>query len=233
MGLADDLTSEVKSIFATMWKERDGQKIPEPIDVKLGNDAVKLNAAILYADLADSTGLVNSETKPFAAEIYKAYLHSASKLIRDEGGAITAFDGDRVMGVFIGDSKKSTAARCALKINYAVEKIINPAIKSQYAGKNYSVRHAIGVDSSEVLVARTGVWGANDLVWVGRAANYAAKLCALRTEGYSAWITEDVFTSMEKNSKYGGANKNELMWKEFNWTGKGIKVYGSNWVWTP
>jgi class 3 adenylate cyclase len=233
MALADDLKSEVASIFATNWKERDGQVIPEPEDVKLGNDAIKLSAAILYADLADSTGLVNSESKTFAAEIYKSYLHCASAIIRAEGGAITAFDGDRVMGVFIGNAKNSSAARCALKINHAVSNIINPAIRAQYSTKTYSVSHAVGVDTSDVLVARTGVWGANDLVWVGRAANYAAKLCSLRSVGYTAWITESIFNNMHKDSKYGGANADQLMWKEYDWTGKGIKVHGSNWLWKP
>ena len=57
MALSDDLNSKVKEIFRTAWSERDGVKIPEPEDLKLGNDAVKLDAAVLYADLAESTYL--------------------------------------------------------------------------------------------------------------------------------------------------------------------------------
>jgi len=38
-----------------------------------------------------------------AAEIYKTYLHCAAKIIRSEGGSITSYDGDRIMGIFIGD----------------------------------------------------------------------------------------------------------------------------------
>lgn len=185
MALSDDLTKEVKDIFATVWKEREGQKIPEAEDVQLGNDAVKLHATVIYADLAESTALVDNYKPHFAAEIYKAYLHCATKIIRAAGGVITAFDGDRVMGVFIGDSKNSSAARCALKINHAVVKIINPAIQAQYPNSSYTVSQSVGIDRSDLLVARTGIRGSNDLVWVGRAANYAAKLCSLR-EGYYA-----------------------------------------------
>ncbi len=36
------------------------------------------------------------------------------------------------MGVFIGDNQSTSAARCGLKINYAVREILNPAIKAQY-----------------------------------------------------------------------------------------------------
>jgi len=88
---------------------------------------------VLYADLAESTNLVDAHKAWFAAEVYKSYLHCASKIIRDEGGIITAFDGDRVMAVFIGDLKNTSAARSALKINHAVVNIINPAIKAKFS----------------------------------------------------------------------------------------------------
>lgn len=232
MGLSDDLKKEVKEIFATNWVERDGQKVPEPEDVKLGNDAVKLNATVLYADLAESTDLVNNYKHWFAAEIYKAYLLCASKLIRAEGGVITAFDGDRVMGVFIGDSKNTAAARCALKTNHAVVKIINEEIKSRYTENPYTVRHAVGVDTSDLLVARTGIRGSNDLVWVGRAANYAAKLCSERQGRYASLVTTDVYTNIHESVKYGGEPK-QAMWEEWYWAERKINAYRSTWMWTP
>src|SRR5436305_868835 len=83
-------------------------------------EAVELDATVLYADLADSTGLVQGYKDWFAAEVYKTYLMAASELIKNNDGTITAFDGDRVMGVFIGGSKNSSAARCALQINHFV-----------------------------------------------------------------------------------------------------------------
>ncbi len=108
-------------------------------------------------------------------EIYKNYLYCASRLIRNEGGAITAYDGDRVMGLFIGDFQWSNAVKCALKINYAVSQIINPAIKAQYDSSEFAVSQCVGIDTSEVYASRAGVRGDNDLVWIGRAPNYAAK----------------------------------------------------------
>ena len=58
---------------------------------------------------------------------------------------ITAYDGDRVMAVFIGDPQSAPAARCALKINYAVANIINPALKVQYPKSTYQVKQVIGI----------------------------------------------------------------------------------------
>src|SRR5712671_3016969 len=146
MGIVDELTTEVTSILATRWESRDGRVVPEAEHVKLGNDAVKLDGTVLYADLADSTGLVKQKSAAYAAEVYKCYLHCASKIIAHYGGVITAFDGDRVMAVYIGDRKNSNAARTALAINHAVVKIINPKIEAQYPGKGYIVRQSVGID---------------------------------------------------------------------------------------
>ena len=55
----------------------------------------------------------------FAAEVYKAFLRCAARIIRAEGGAITAYDGDRVMAVFVGEGKNTAAVRCALKVHWA------------------------------------------------------------------------------------------------------------------
>ena len=231
MALADDLYSKVVEIFSTNWKEREGRQVPEPEDVQLGNDAVNLDGAVLYADLAESTDLVQSHKPWFAAEIYKAYLYCATKLIREEGGVVTAFDGDRVMGVFMGDMKEATAARCSLKINHAVVKIINPAIEKKYPDVAYRVRHAVGVDTSRLFIARTGIRGSNDLVWVGRAANYAAKLCSLRDGNYASWITEDVYNSLDSTTKIG--SNGQAMWEWRHWNARSISVYRSSWMWTP
>ena len=128
MALADDLNSQVVQIFRERWTTRSGRVVPEPDDLALRNDAVALDGTVLYADLDESTDLVNRKKPEFAAEVYKAFLGCAARIIRAEGGEITGYDGDRIMAVFIGGSKNSKAARAGLKINYAVQKIINPAI---------------------------------------------------------------------------------------------------------
>jgi class 3 adenylate cyclase len=159
-------------------------RVPADEAIKLSNAAVNLDATILYADLCDSTDLVDHYKPQFAAEVYKTYLLCAAKIIRSEGGTITAYDGDRIMAVYLGGNKNTSAVRTALKVHYAVKNIIMPSMKTQYPTTTYTLKQAIGIDSSKLFVARTGVRGANDLVWVGRAANYAAKLASLNTPEY-------------------------------------------------
>ncbi len=228
MGLGDNLNAEVMKILKERWSERQGRVVPESDDLKLGNDAVTLTGTVLYADLDDSTKLVDTKKPWFAAEVYKCFLACAARIIRSESAEITSYDGDRIMAVFIGNSKNSDAARSALKINYAVQKIINPAIPQVYRNSNYKVRHVVGIDTSNLFVARTGIRGANDLVWVGRAANYAAKLSA--RSGPATQITAEVYDQLHDNSKYG-ANRQNM------WTGTTAReignrtIYTSGWTW--
>ncbi len=231
MSLADDLKTEVKRIFRDKWETRDGEVVPDPEDLSLTNEAVHFDrATVLYADLSGSTSLVDKHKWGFAAEIYRSYLFCAAKIIREEGGTITAYDGDRVMGVFVGANQTTPAARCALKINWAVQNVVNVALKEQYPNSDYKVRQVVGIDTSEIRAARTGVRGDNDLVWVGRAANYAAKLTELNAD-YPTWITSAAFNRLDEVAKLGGSNK-ELMWKKWTWTGHdGSEIYSSTWTW--
>lgn len=227
--LWDSLQSDVRAIFGSQWTVRDSTIVPEPEDLKLGsNDGVRLDAAILYADLAESTNLVDNFTPEFAAEIYKAYLHCAAKAIKSTGGEIVSYDGDRIMAVYVGDSKNTSAAKAALKINGAVVKLINPAIKEVYKNSSFQVTQAVGVDTSPILAARTGVRGENDIVWVGRAANYAAKLCGFRSSGYASILTSDVYNMLHESARLDESTGRN-MWTLLGSSFKGCDLYGSTW----
>jgi class 3 adenylate cyclase len=230
VGLKSDLESEVADVFSAKWEERDGNVVPEDDSVSLANDAVKLKATVLYADLADSTELVDSQVAFVAAEVYKTFLHCAAKIIRSEDGEITAYDGDRVMAVYIGDLKNTRAVRSALKISYAVSYIVNPAHKAVYKDSLYTLKHVVGVDTSDLYVAKTGVRGANDLVWVGRAANYAAKLATL-PDSYQTYITKEVYEAMINDVKVSSDGR--AMWEAVRWnTFDDRTIYQSNWWWS-
>lgn len=227
MSLKNDLIGEVRRLFRTQWSERDGRVVPSEEDIGLGNDAVKLaDAVVLYADMADSTNLVDTKSWKFAAEVYKAFLHCAAKIIRSEGGEITAYDGDRIMAVFIGEAPNTRATRSALKINYCREHIINPMLAAQYPNAIYQVSHVIGIDRSDLHVARTGIRGSNDLVWVGTAANHAAKLATL--SDYRIWISGEVHDRLNDSVS---VSNGKSMWEECKWNAMGGRqIYRSNWT---
>ena len=227
MALADDLKKWVGETFSDRWEVQETTGVPNPEDLRLNsNHAKDLNAAtVLYADLDGSTEMVNTKKWEFSAEIYKTFLKCASDIIRNEGGVITAYDGDRVMAVFTGESKNTSAARCALKINSAVLDIIQPAIAKKWT-TDFVLRHVVGIDTSQLRTARIGVRGDNDLVWIGRAANYAAKLTNL--SGKPTRITVDVYNILADNLKYTNGVD---MWVPEYWDDMKIWTYTSTWKW--
>lgn len=228
MAIADDLRKWVGDTFASPWEVQETSRIPDPAKLRLNsNHAMDLNAAtVLYADLDGSTDMVNTNKWQFSAEIYKTFLKCASDIIRNQGGMITAYDGDRVMGIFTGDGMNFEAAQCALRINWAVNEVIKPAMKKHWAG-DFELRHVVGVDTSQLRAARIGAYGDNDIVWVGRAANYAAKLTSWG--GKASRITEDVYKQLPDAGKY---SQGKDMWVREYWDAQQIHTYSSTWQWS-
>ncbi|TNC78248.1 adenylate/guanylate cyclase domain-containing protein [Janthinobacterium lividum] len=229
MTTKNELTEEVKSTFSTLWVTQNTNSVPIPSDLKLdANNAKHLGSAtVLYADLDGSTAMVDSLPWELSAEVYKTFLRCASKIIRLVGGTITAYDGDRVMAIFTGDSKNSDAAKCALQINYAIQMIVQPAFETQYPHRNLKIKHVVGIDTSELSAARIGVRGDNDLVWIGRAANHAAKLTNL--SGFPTVISKDVYEALNDSSKFSNGVD---MWEPTLWPDmNNAIIYRSTYLW--
>lgn len=223
-----ELTEYIKkTIVSDRWTADDGRAVPATTDISLGNAVRRFDlATFLYADLNGSTKMVETLSWQRCAEIYKTYLYCASRIIRHFGGDVVAFDGDRVMGVFLGDTQSTNAVRCALRINWALHFLIQTAYDGHY-GAGFAIGHTIGVDVSEVRCCRTGIRGDNDLLWIGTAPNIAAKLTAM-TE-FSIWITDTVYKRLADEVKVYEAKR---IWEECYWTSQNNRtVYRSNWYW--
>jgi adenylate cyclase len=237
MSLFDDLGTDVQGTIEQPWNKRVGRVVPNSVDIALAGGAVELEATMLYADLANSSKMAYELDRRIAAKILKSFLATTSRLVRVRGGAIVSFDGDRILGVFVGNAKNSQAVRCALNINYVVSKIIQPKFEARYKSvrdASFDIEHGCGIDTGTVFTVRAGARGDNDLIWIGRAPNLAAKLSDLRESPYRSVITSEVYDSMHDSSKFGGTN-NEDMWQKRTWKflGENISVYRSNWWWKP
>ncbi len=236
MSVLTDLKASVETIVTGQWDHTDGRVVPDTSDLALGNHRVQMSAVVLYADLADSTELAITNQE-IAAEVFKAYLQGATRLIRANAGEVRSFDGDRVMGVFIGDHKNTNAARCGLQINYFFTKLLAPRFTSAYAASlvGFKFAQTVGIDNGIVQVVRGGIRHNNDLVWVGRAPNVAAKLSAIRNGKHSTFVTEDVYKEIAQNLKKSTTNTD--VWSRLSWSAGppyGVPIiYGSNCTCTP
>lgn len=237
MGIAQDLETNVNRIINSGWDLREGRKVPGTDEVALDGGGVVLDATVLYADLSESSKLATDFHRQTAAKVIKCFLYCAARIIASHEGSISAFDGDRVMGVFVGDAKNTSSATSALQINYVVLKIIKPRLIEHFASvrdSGFEIRHGVGVDTSSILAVRAGVRGSNDLVWVGRAPNLAARLSSIREDVYASYITDEVFQRLRDEAKMGG-NPPQLMWepRSYEWVGDKWSIHRSKWYWEP
>ena len=107
---------------------------------------------------------------------------------------------------------------------------MQPLKDKQYPDNKLKIRHVVGVDTGEMWVARTGVRGANDLVWVGTAANHTAKLTELDAS-HSTRITHRVYDHMHDKVKLASSGHN--MWEARRWTDMNdLSIYRSTY-WIP
>lgn len=232
MALIDALRKDVDDVLSARWSIRSGLVVPSTSKVQLSGGGVRLTATMLYADLADSTELAMNYDRRVAAKVFKCFLACSSRLIKSCGGEVRSYDGDRVMGVFLGQGQNAAAVHCALNINYAFQELIVPKLLAKYPSLRsgpYKLAHSVGVDTSEVLVVRGGVHRSNDLLWVGRAPNIAAKLSGIRQRPYHTFITEAIYRDLA--SAYRKGPKGESMWRRRSWAEvEGLDVlYRSKW----
>jgi adenylate cyclase len=223
--LETKLTGDVQKIFDTPRNIRSGLVVPYTEDVALANGGVKLDAVVLYADLAQSTRLARKLERSVTAKIVQAYLSAMTQLVKSAGGEVRSFDGDRVMGVFVGSSKNSSAGNCALKMDYVVSKVLRPRAEARFsslAKNGLAIAHCVGIHASPVLVVRGGVRGTNDLVFVGSAPNLAAKLSEIRNTPYHVYITHTVFRKLNRDARISSQGKPM-------WTPLQVKLSDETW----
>jgi len=234
MAWVDTLSDAIDNIFNASLTERDGTVVPTT-DTVSNSQAVKLDAAFLYADLAGSAMLSRVCPWETTAKIMRAYLDCTTRLIRAWDGEIRSFDGDRVMGVFIGDRKNTKAANCAREVFYTVDRILAPKATANFKSirnNNITLRNGIGIDSGTARAVRAGIRNNNDLIWIGRAPSMAAKLSDVRDYPRSVYISSTVYKKMADDGKLvDGAD----IWEEktFTFAGQSHAVYGSRMLKTP
>lgn len=239
MGLKDDIHKETDTYFAHKYEITEGKVVPDVGDLEYGPKGRELDLAMLFIDIRESTKIVDAFRRTTAARMYKAFLNGVAVIARKYDGELRSFNGDGVLMAFIGDSKRTNAAKAALVMSWFCRSVLRPKIQSYFDNnkqlQDITFDFGIGIASGKVLVVRGGIRGENnnDLVWVGNATNYAVKLAAIGSDPYHVWITEDVYKNMNETSRLGGNPKRD-MWEKRVWKNMNDEIiYRSNWIWTP
>lgn len=230
-----EFESKIFQILYADWDTQKARVVPKTEDVKQYNGAKKLDATYLYADMADSTLLVKRFEPEMAARIIRAYLRIAVDCIRAKGGHIRSFDGDRVMGIFVGDRRRNDAVDAAFNISWVVKKTLNSKLDTKLwnSQEKWKVSHRVGIDDGETFIVRGGARNNSDLVSIGDAPNIAAKLSGIRDNPGSITITSRVYDHLcERNLKNG----EKSMWVKRTDSVVGphsVRTYNSSWMRCP
>lgn len=206
MTFKDELITARDNIVGKEFILRDGIDIPATAQVGY-DQAVKVSVTYLYADMADSSGLVAVSGRTTVGKVIRLFLDLSVRIINHQGGEIRSFDGDRVMGIFIGDGKETRAVRSALQIAWACDELIQPKIVARYPSirdAGWVLKPGCGVATGDALIIRGGVRQSdNDLVSIGLAPNLAAKLSDQRKLPYMTRIDEKTYRALTAHKKVG------------------------------
>jgi class 3 adenylate cyclase len=207
MTLLDTIQSEVDKILGIDWQLKDANVIPEAEETELANGAFKIKATFLYAGLADVSLLTEKCSWETTAKIIRAYLDITVRLILAHGGAISSAGGHRVLGIFRGETPNTSAVNCARNIDWVVEKVLNPKANMAFPAirnNKLSTRHSIGIDTSDAWAVRSGVGKNENLIWIGRAPEFAAQLSGISKYPYSVYISRNCFARLADIAKIPG-----------------------------
>lgn len=228
MSLKEDLENKIYSYVYENFDIENTTIIPDSDNSNLtfGNKGLKGEYAFLFVDIRNSSSLHELYGFKKAASIYKSFHDINVRIIENNNGVVRSFDGDRIMGVFNGEYKNSNSSKAAMQIQYAIREILNPILGTK-------ILCGAGIDSGEILVIKVGKGrnkNNNDLVWIGKADNYASHLAneAVNT----IIISKNAYARLSNDRKI--SQKGVNMWKLKIITlknGKNIECYESSFGW--
>lgn len=236
MGIEEDTKSGIDGVLDEAWVITNGTVVPTTEDVTLKNGGRLITATYLYADLAGSSQLAQTVDKKIVGKVIRAYLNAATRLLNHYDGKIRSFDGDRVMAIFMGNSKNTSAVKAAFALNWAVQQIIRGKLDKKWPTslKDYTMHHGVGIDTGEALIVRGGVRNHSDLVSIGSAPNIAAKLSDLR-HAPDIYITDHVFNNIHSSVKRDLKDTYDVWKKQPDQTvgGATVTIYGASYWRSP
>lgn len=172
-------------------------RVPQSRDFLSGDEVFEIDGCLLFADHAGTTALFDKYESKIGLWVLRAYLYCATAVIRNYGGTVSAFEGDAVMGAFVGNDKENRAVKTAFGIEWLVRNVIQKKYMEIHPNYSHNIRHAVGIDVSNLLVAKTGVWNDNDIVWAGSAANHSANYTRIYSDEYSTHISHAVYQRLD------------------------------------
>jgi class 3 adenylate cyclase len=138
-----------------------------------------VKVAALFVDIRKSSDLSTKYTEPQTARLYRAFISEVVAVLDgskdcDEVNIV----GDGVWGVF--DARFKGQIDAVVEAAGRVSSLLN-GLNDRLAHNGYDrIRVGIGLDWGRALMVKSGFYGSgiNDVVYLGKVVNSAAKLCS-------------------------------------------------------
>lgn len=217
---------KIDALFTEDFCEYEVESVPTIDMAKLTHGATGMSGefTFLYVDMRRSSDLASSHRRQTVARIFKAFHFSMVEIIKDKGGSVRSFDGDRVMAVFAGKSKVNDAIDAAMLMEGAKEDVLGPKIKARYQEEAFDI--GIGIATGAALCVKAGVgYDANnrDLVWLGHPPNLGAKLSDAAGSPNNIYACATTFGRLQERNRW--TTKDGV--KQDMWTAGTITFAGS------
>jgi class 3 adenylate cyclase/predicted regulator of amino acid metabolism with ACT domain len=186
-----DEVGELSRAFNTMaegLRDKDriknlfGRYVPEAVVEGLISDRGALaplerEATVLFADLAGFTQMTELSGPAGIIDILNAYFDDATKLISEQSGVVTQFQGDAVMAIFNVPLEDPEHVSHAMRAALAIQRCV---AQKTYSGKALKVR--IGINTGMLIAGNVGGGERQCYTVHGDTVNLAARLEAMNKQ---------------------------------------------------
>jgi CheY-like chemotaxis protein/class 3 adenylate cyclase len=172
--------AQLRRVFA---ESVGGRKVPERVGLEVPPGAVPdrtLRAAVLYADVRNSTGLAERLSSQELSELLSEYFLRVCEPVAAQGGQHLKFIGDAVVALFVDQPASPTpeerSVRAALGMVVAAQRF-RQWLDKRFAGRKLPpFAIGIGLHVGAVTLCRIGTSDSREMAAVGEALNIAARL---------------------------------------------------------
>jgi adenylate cyclase len=213
-----DVVNRVDVFLKGDYSTTKPRDVPDPGEVPLGRKGMEFEATALFIDVRQSTDIAEAFRRVTAAKMMKGYFAGAVKIIADNGGAVRSFNGDGMLAFFAGGRRTSPAVKSAMQIDWFVTNVLRDKFRRYFENNLAALGQALdfdigcGIDDGLIYAVKVGIKGTNDVAWVGRATNTAAKLSNLGSGSHNIYITSNAYKRLTDDAKF--ASDGAHMWSD-------------------